>query len=235
MHSPTDLGLDSTNTESYVEQLVKRRHSCRAFDPAPIKREKLQRLLKLAQQSPSWCNTQPWSVSLVSGMALDRLRGLLSEANVENSLSPDIPFPNSYEGKYRDRRRECGYQLYASLGIDPKDRAASSKQSLQNFRFFGAPHVAIVSSTDALGPYGPIGCGVYIGYFTLIAESMGFGTIVQAAPVAYAAVLRTELNIAPDHRIICGISLGYENSTHPINSFRVGRADPSESVRWIDS
>ena len=46
---------------------------------------------------------------------------------------------------------------------------------------FGAPHVAIVTSDEALGVYGAVDCGAYVSNFMLAAHSLGVGSIAQAA------------------------------------------------------
>ena len=44
-------------------------------------------------------------------------------------MRSDFPFPERYEGVYQDRRRECAWQLYDSVGIARGDRAASAEQA----------------------------------------------------------------------------------------------------------
>jgi hypothetical protein len=53
------------------------------------------------------------------------------------------------------------------------DREAYAKQGLENYRLFGAPHVAIVTSDEALGTYGAVDCGAYVNNFLLAAQSLG--------------------------------------------------------------
>src|SRR5207253_4078739 len=61
------------------------------------------------------------------------------------------------------------------------DKAAYARQALENYNFFGAPHVAVIHTDEALGIYGAIDCGAYVGNFTLAAQALGLGTIAQAA------------------------------------------------------
>jgi nitroreductase len=49
----------------------------------------------------------------------------------------------------------------------------------------------------------------------------------------YPEVLREELGIAADRRVVCGISFGYADTAHPANSYRTSRAPQSETVTWI--
>jgi hypothetical protein len=44
---------------------------------------------------------------------------------------------------------------------------AYAKQALENYNFFGAPHVAIIHTNEPLGIYGAIDCGAYVSNFML--------------------------------------------------------------------
>lgn len=216
-------------------ELLEQRHSCRAFLPETVPRETQQAMFEAAQRSPSWCNSQPWQVVVVEGPAIVRLRDAL-RAHVEagGAENPDFPFPKEYAGVYQQRRRACGLQLYASVGLGRNDRDGARAQSLRNFDFFDAPHVAIVTSPDALGEYGAVDCGGYLAHLMLAATALGVSAIAQAAIARYSAFVRAELDIASDRRVVFAVSFGYADVTHPANSFRTDRASVEESVRWSD-
>jgi len=57
-----------------LSELLHTRYSCRAFLPQPLPRSTVERILELAQRTASWCNAQPWQLTIVSGGALERLR-----------------------------------------------------------------------------------------------------------------------------------------------------------------
>ena len=224
-------GSDAFQT---LSDLLHTRYSCRAFVPGALPRATIERMLATAQRTASWCNAQPWQLHVASGATLERLRSAL-QAHVATAVpSPDLPWPREYRGVYQERRRECGYGLYEALGIAKGDREASARQAAQNFTMFGAPHVAIVTSDEALGVYGAVDCGAYVSSFMLAAHSLGVGSIAQAALAAYPGVLREVLGIGEDRSIVCGISFGLPDLTHPANRFRTTRADVASSVVWRD-
>ena len=110
-------------------------------------------------------------VVVTSGVETDRFREALLKGSDEEPAQPDFPWPREYRGQYLDRRRECGFGLYASLGIAKSDREGTARQHKENFRLFGAPHVAIVTTDEALGAYGAIDCGAYVNTFMLAARA----------------------------------------------------------------
>lgn len=216
-----------------LETLLRRRHSCRAFLDRQVPRDSITRVLEIAQLTASWCNAQPWQLHIASGAALACFRVALLEASASGPSRPDLSFPREYLGVYLERRRECGWKLYESLGIAKGDRAASGRQRSDNFRFFGAPHVAMVSIPAELGVYAAVDCGAYVSNFMLAAQSEGIATIAQAALASYPDLARRHLGIPADRLVVCGISFGYEDATHPANAFRTRRAAVGEAVVWI--
>ena len=217
-----------------VEKLLAARYSCRAFKHKPVPRATIERVLNAAQKTASWCNSQPWQVTIFSGDAVRKFgEDIYKAASGGGHGASDFPFPREYRGVYLDRRRESGFQLYNALGIARGDKAAYQKQMLENFRFFGAPHVAIVTSDEALGVYGAIDCGGYVNNFMLAAQAAGLATIPQAALAGYSDIVRKHLGVGDDRKVVCGISFGYPDTSHPANSYRTTRAAIPEAVAFI--
>ena len=168
---------------------MRSRYSARRFQPVPVPGPILDRLLELAQQTPSWCNTQPWQLVVTRSEGTERFRqALYAHARSGAPPQPDFAFPAAYVGVYRERRKVCGVQLYQALSIGREDKAAAAEQSLENFRFFGAPHVAIVTTDELLGSYGMLDCGLYVQTFMLRRADLGVDSIAQAA---LASLIRT--------------------------------------------
>ena len=128
------------------KEIIKKRFSCRSFSNKEISRELIEKIINDAQSTASWCNSQPWKVHLVSGKKLSELKSqLLKLAQEEKFDGSDIPYPEKYEGLYKQRRYDCGMQLYESLNIKKDDFDARKKQNLANFKFFNAPHAAFIT------------------------------------------------------------------------------------------
>lgn len=228
--------LDSPQP-NYVSllQVAKTRYSCRAFLPQPVPRAEIDRILAVAEMTPSDCNSQPWEVFFASGPALERLRAeLLAAAGGQEPATTDVPPIAKYTGLYQDRRRACGWALYEAVGVTKGDRVASGKQAMENFRFFGAPNVAIFTSPKSLGERGLFDTGIYLGHFLLAAQSLGIGAVPQGAISHYAAVIRRHLPIPEELQIICGVAFGYSDTGHAANSFRTTRAPRDEYAHFAE-
>ena len=218
-----------------LEELLGERFSCRGFMPQPVPRATIARILGAAQKTASWCNSQPWRLEIASGAATQKFREVMyAAASSGRSNAGDFPFPREDRGVYLERRRESGFQLYNSLGIGRGDKAGYARQALENFNFFGAPHVAIVHTDEALGVYGAIDCGGYVTSFMLAAQALGVATIPQAALAFHSDVVRAHFGLSDDRRVVCGISFGYPDRAHKANSYRTSRAAVTETVRFFD-
>jgi nitroreductase len=225
---------NNTDAIDVLERLLGERYSCRAFKPDPVPRAVIERIVRVAQRTASWCNSQPWHATIISGEETERFRKRMYESAASGAdAAPDFPWPREYLGVYLARRRESGFQLYDAMGIAKGDKVAAAKQALENFNFFGAPHVAIITTTEPLGVYGAVDCGAYVSNFMLAAQALGIGSIAQAALARRSDVVRDHLKLADDRRVVCGISFGYAKHDDVINSYRTSRAPLTEAVTFI--
>lgn len=221
-----------TMTPDALASLFQARHSCRAFRPGPVARTVIEDILTTARLVPSWCNAQPWHLTLTSGAETDRFRTALLGEVASGTPEPDLSFPARYTGVHLERRRTTGWQLYQAVGVEKGDRTGSARQMMENFALFGAPHCAILSTPSELGTYGAIDCGGFVTAFTIAAQAHGVASIAQAAVASYGAFLHSYFDIPEDRLILCAISFGYGDTDHPANSFRTDRAEPDTFVDW---
>ena len=219
---------DDTDAAGTLRALLDARYSCRGFLPRPVSEETIRQIVRDAGRAPSWCNAQPWQVTVTRGAATEAFRAALINAAQTEAPSPDMPWPVAYNGAYGARRRECGFQLYEAVGIERNDRAARTAQSMQNYHLFGAPHVAIVHADADLGPYAAMDTGGFVTAFCLAATARGLATIAQASVAAYPAMIRAHFDLPASRHILCAISFGYADPDHPANGFRTSRADMAE-------
>ena len=119
--------LEDEKRIGVLEELLGERFSCRAFKPDPVPRPVIERILTAAQRTASWCNSQPWQVVIASGEAREKFRKEIYAAASSGMDDGDFPFPREYRGVYLERRRESGFQLYNTLGIQRGGRADSHR------------------------------------------------------------------------------------------------------------
>jgi nitroreductase len=239
MATMSDPAPDLVDDAAVLERLLADRWSCRGFTDEQVPRDVIERLLTIAQRTPSWCNVQPWQLVITSGEETKRLReALLASLDPSTGSGPgwsgwDFDPPAAYTGVYQERRRASGWQLYEAVGVAKGDREASGVQMLRNFEFFGAPHAAILTTEGELGVYGAIDCGLYVDSFLLAAQALGLGAIAQAALAACAPFLREYFGLPENRKVVCGISFGYADPDHPTASYRTARAGLDDVVTFV--
>lgn len=217
-----------------LRHLIFGRATCRSYLPDQVPEEVIRSIVDVARGTASWCNTQPWDLTIASGGSTDQFRtALMEQVRQHPGLDSDFPFPDAYQGVYLERRRKSGFQLYEALGIGRGDKERREAQSFENFRLFGAPHVAIITVPEALGTYGAVDAGGFVCSFLLSAQAHGVATTPQAALAMQSRFIRDYFGMPEDRRVVCGISFGYADKAHPVNGYRTERAGVDDILRLV--
>lgn len=208
------------------------RRSMRGFHPAPVPRADLERMFSAAQRAPSWCNIQPWRVTVTEPPVTGELAAEMQAAARSGLPHAELPFPLDYPSPYKEHRVACGVALYQAMGIARDDKASRYDAFLRNYAFFGAPHVAIVACDRRLGPYAYLDVGVWLGYVLTAAAALGIDTCPMASVAAYPEPLRQRLPIAGGDVILFGLALGRADPEVPANRCRTGREPAAANVTF---
>lgn len=224
----------TTDVGPALDQLLADRYSCREFADTPVPVEVVDEIIAAASLTPSWCNTQPWHLHVSDPATTEQWRRELAERMAAGSPSaPEVEFPRKYEGEFDARRRAAAWQLYEAVGVEHGDRAGSLRQTMRNFDFFGAPHVAILTTEEVLGTYGALDCGLFLQSFLLAARSRGVDAIPQAALALQAPFFREKLGLDDARQVLVGISFGYALPDAPANNYRTPRKELSQTRTWV--
>lgn len=212
-----------------LEETIRRRRSSRMFLSDPVPRQLVEESLELAMRAPSNSNVQPWQVVFTSGAARARLvAALLDKARSEPPSVPQLP------PAFAHLRRELGAKVYGSMGIARDDTAARQEAVLRNWEFFRAPLGGVVFMHQDLDRVDAMGVGMFLQNLLLALTARGLGTCVQVSIAGYPDIVRSQLGIACDMRILCGLAVGYPDPDFPANSLRVGRDQVDQHVKFLD-
>lgn len=211
-------------------ELVRARRTERAFLPDPLDDAELQGILLDAQQSPSNCNSQPWTVHVVSGRARDALSEALVSAFSQGQFTPDFSFStDDYAGRLAERVSQQGAAYYDFLGIDRADQDERAAAAARNLSFFGAPHVALLF-TPVVGDTvrAAADVGMYAQTFLLSLAARGLGGAPQTMVGFFAKTIREVLGIPDEFKMLFAISFGHPDKQAPSYGMRMVR-DPIEA------
>jgi len=211
------------------------RYSVRAYLDKPVAKSVVESLLKTAQQSPSGGNLQPWKVYVTTGGDRAAFLAKVQESIKANPMgepnSPDI-YPPKLKDPYKQRRAQCGYDMYSALGIPKDNKMAGIMQVMKNFDFFGAPVGIFFAIDKQMGRPQWSHMGMYIQSLMLAAVELGLGTCPQEAWMLRHQTVRDHFNIPEELEFYCGLALGYPDTKAPINNYRTQRASLDEVVTF---
>jgi nitroreductase len=219
-----------------VIEVLKQRHSTRAFTQQTVSQKQIERLLEAASHAPSGANTQPWQVAVITGDTKSTLCRTLEKICLANEpAQADYQYyAKSWTSPYIERRKACGLQLYQSLNIDKKDSEARLAQWAANYRAFDAPVLLLFFIDQQLEVGSYLDYGMYLQSLMLAAQELGLATCPQAAFADYPEQVRNILRYSRDKHLICGIALGYEDTDAAINSYRTNREPVSTFTQFFN-
>ena len=218
-----------------LEDAVRGRRSIRKFRTDTIPRKVLEELLETARWAPSWGNTQPWEIYVITGEPLEAFRkaNVASMAGAE-PLRSDVPMPETWPEQLKARYMGVGRAVVTSLGLKREDKEGRKRHQVNMAALFGAPCLIVATvPTDVLVEYAMLDVGLLLQTIALAAHDRGLGTCIMASSVHYADLLRRHGSIPGDRRVIMGAVIGYPESEAPINRFERQRADMDIFVKWV--
>lgn len=221
--------------EKLFQDVVRARHSVRAFLPTVVPDALIREVLVDAQHAPSNCNAQPWVIHVVSGARRDAISKAILAADDAGQVTPDFPFATSnFCDAYRERTAAQGKAYYEAIGVAREDFDERRTASQLNLSFFGAPHIALlfmpVVGENEVRVAGDL--GMYGQTFLLSLTAHGLGGIPQTMLGFYADTIRQELGIDPSFKMLFGISFGYPDPDSAANSYRIEKIGIEESVTF---
>ncbi|MBM9498721.1 nitroreductase [Leptospira sp. 201903071] len=215
-----------------VEEAVRTRHSVRDYESRPIEEDVLQDLFQKSLRAPSWKNSQPWKVHVVSGERRGKMANLLMERAKKGEPIPDTIWPASFPASAKKRMFDLGMKIYGVAGIERKDKEARDNFMLRNFDFFGAPTAVFITTEFELNFYIALDIGCYLNTLMLLARGYGLGSVPQAALSAFPEVVRSELGLSESEKVVCGLSLGYPKADSDLNRFHTPRESTGDIVKF---
>lgn len=227
-----------------VDEAIRTRMSVRAFTSQPVATEVIREILDLASRAPSGTNTQPWRVYVLRGASRDSLVHKVCAAHDALRADPALAteyreeydyYPEKWVSPYIDRRRENGWGLYGLLGIGKGDKDQMHAQHQRNFRFFDAPVGLMFTVDRVMGRGSLVDYGMFLQNLMLAARARGLHTCPQAAWNGFAKIILPHIGAGPEEMLVCGMALGYADTSAIVNTFHTPRIPVEDYTRWLDA
>ena len=216
-----------------IDETIQARRSVRGYLPDEVAATTLREIFELAQLAPSNCNIQPWLPHVVSGASLRDLgEAMCAAAEAGLPYEPDWPADGKFEGVYRDRQYDAAARLYNAMGVARRVLDGRRAAYLRNLRFFDAPHAVFIFVHRPFDAREITDVGMYAQTLMLLLTSRGIASCAQGALGLYTGIVRRHLGLGDEHRLMFGISFGYEDVSVPANTTRTNRASLEQAVRF---
>ena len=212
---------------------IKTRRSTRAFKSTPVPEETIRSILEVARKSPSYTNTQPWEVAVISGKKRDELSKILLDlAKSGAPPTPDMPLPTTWPPELEKRSREHHMKRANFLDIDMEQERQRGASRLLNFEFYGAPCALFLFMDSTLSTWSILDMGIFAQSIILAAHSFGVGSCLQAMLTLYPDAVRDFLRMPKTKKLIIGISMGHPEPEAKANAYQSDRISLDDFVQW---
>ena len=215
-----------------VSDAVLARKSIRAFLPDPVNSDLLKELLVKASRSPSGGNLQPWKIFVLNNSSMNEFLQFQRDWT-----SPETPayaiYPSNLKEPYRTSRFALGEEMYALLNISRDDKEGRLNQVMHNFEFFGAPAALFCYIDKDMGPPQWSDLGMFLQTFMLLAKEEGLDTCAQEAWSIKQDSVSTFVKACETDMLFCGMAIGYEDKSAPINRLTSSRRPIDEWVTFL--
>lgn len=154
--------------------VIKKRQSVRVYKSEPLPGESITRVLEAFRAAPSWANTQPWEIVLVTDTAIkEQLQKAMPEGNPAFSAITDAPVV------------VCAVAINGRSGFY-KGKASTPRGDWSMFDLgIAAEHLALAAAAEGFGT-------VHVGMFDYqkVGEILGLPddrTVIEMIPMGYPA------------------------------------------------
>jgi nitroreductase len=231
--------MNASEVIKIVDDNIKARRSIRAFLPKPVEKQEILDLLNVAARAPSGTNTQPWQVYIITGAKKQALSDeIISIFNNPEALKEQTEeynyYPSTWVDPYISRRRKVGFDLYGLLGLGKGDKEKMQAQTARNYNFFDAP-VGVFFVIDRVMQQGSwLDYGMFVQSVMLAAKARGLDTCPQAAFTQFHRVVAKHLDLKPEQQLVCGMSLGYADTSKIENTLVTEREPAQNFTHFIE-
>lgn len=241
MNSPKPFDAVAAHPAAEVsataEEAIISRRSVRGFLPDPVPMALVRHILEVSARAPSGTNMQPWQGHVVVGRKRQELCDAVVDASLNDRGGHEREYkyyPDKFFEPYLTRRRTVGFGMYDLLGIKKGDVQRMKEQGAKNFTFFDAP-VGMIFTIDKRLEIGSwLDYGMYLQNIMTVARQYGLHTCPQAAWPSYHTIIKRILEIPDGETVVCGMALGYEDTSLPENTLRTERAALDDHITFYE-
>ena len=213
------------------DELMKQRHSVRYFQQKEIPSSTLKEIMSTALHSPSWCNSQSWSIYIASGKTLSEIKKEWLPKN-EQGIKGYADIPPDHREDAAEKSQNNMKALFKGIGDLCKDESLKSFMDAQKI-LFNAPTIVYLTVPKKRITYSILDIGAIEMAILLAAKSHGVDSLIAYEAIKFPDIIRKYCRVPEDEDILIGIALGYEDE-NLVNKFRAKKYTIDEACHFFN-
>ena len=213
-------------------EIMKQRHSVRHFLSKPIPKETLKAIKETSLLTPSWGNSQPWTIYVASGNTLENIKKDWIAKNKEG-IKGNSEIAAGHRNDFSERCQKCMNEIMKQFGEVLNDPSAKEIWEA-NAKLFDAPSVVYVTIPKKRTLYNLFDSGAVEMSIMAAAKEHGIDSVPAYEAIKYPDILRKHMKISEDEDIVIGIALGFEDKDHIFNKIKARKLTLEEACHFYD-
>ena len=213
-------------------EIMKQRHSARHFLSKPIPKETLKAIIETSLLTPSWGNSQPWTIYVTSGNTLENIRKDWIAKNKEG-IKGNSEIEAGHRNDFSERCQKCMNEIMKQVGEVLNDPNAKELWEA-NAILFNAPTIIYITIPKKRTLYNIFDSGAVEMSIMAAAKEHGIDSVPAYEAIKYPDILRKHMKISDDEDIIIGIALGFEDKDHIFTKIKAKKLTLDEACHFYD-
>ena len=220
-----------TSSLSFTE-IMKQRHSTRYFLSKPIPKETLKQIIETSLLTPSWGNSQPWTIYVASGNTLENIKKDWVSKNKEG-IKGNSDIEAGHRNDFSKRCQKCMGEIMNQVGEVLKDPKGTALMDA-NICLFNAPTIVYITIPKQRTLYNLFDSGAIEMSVMAAAKEHGIDSVSAYESIKYPDILRKHMKIPDDEDIVIGVSLEYKDEENILNKIIAKKLSLDEACHFYD-
>ena len=213
-------------------EIMKQRHSARHFITKPIPKETLKEIIETSLLTPSWGNSQPWTIYVASGNTLENIRKDWISKNKEG-IKGNSEIEAGHRNQFSERCQKHMNEIVKQIGELLNDPTAKTLWD-ENACLFNAPTVVYVTIPKKRTFYNLFDSGAIEMSIMAAAKERGIDSVPAYEAIKYPDIIRKHIKVPDDEDIVIGIALGFEDKENIVSKIKAKKLTLDEACHFYD-
>ena len=213
-------------------EIMKQRHSVRHFLSKPIPKETLKAIIETTLLTPSWGNSQLWTIYVASGNTLENIRKDWIAKNKEG-IKGNSDIQAGHRNDFSERCQKCMNEIMKQVGEVLNDQSAKELWE-SNSKLFDAPSVVYVTIPKKRTLYNLFDSGAVEMSIMAAVKEHWIDSVPAYEAIKYPDILRKHMKISDDEDIVIGIALGFEDKEHIFTKIKAKKLTLEKACHFYD-